>query len=116
MHARIFRRNLKVSNEDTGCCMSFNGPTIAGVLIHCMESLHYGYVEMVQHRAVRYVTNRYHNTSSVTSMLDHLEWETLEARLVKCQLTTFFEIVNGLVDTKEILNTGFDTHTVQSFP
>ena len=39
-------------------------------------------IEMVQHRAARYVTNRYHNTSSVTSMLDHLEWETLESRRI----------------------------------
>ncbi|KAH3857601.1 hypothetical protein DPMN_100218 [Dreissena polymorpha] len=28
-------------------------------------------------QASRYVTNRYHCTSSVTSILDHLQWETL---------------------------------------
>ncbi|KAH3879321.1 hypothetical protein DPMN_003223 [Dreissena polymorpha] len=42
---------------------------------------------MVQRRAARYVTNRYHNTSSVTSMLDHLQWETLESRRTKAQLS-----------------------------
>ena len=31
---------------------------------------------MVQRRAARYVTNRYRNTSSVTSMLGDLEWDT----------------------------------------
>ena len=36
-------------------------------------------VEMVQRRAARHITNMYRNTSSVTSMLDHLEWESLEA-------------------------------------
>ena len=36
-------------------------------------------VEMVQRRAARHITNRYRNNSSVTSMLDHLEWESLEA-------------------------------------
>jgi hypothetical protein len=31
---------------------------------------------MVQRRAVRYVQNNYHNTSSVTSMIDTLGWPT----------------------------------------
>ena len=35
-------------------------------------------LEMIQRRAARYTTNRYRNTSSVTSMLDHLQWESLE--------------------------------------
>jgi hypothetical protein len=29
-------------------------------------------LEQVQRRAARYVTNRYHNTSSVSTMLNHL--------------------------------------------
>ncbi|CAC5391136.1 unnamed protein product [Mytilus coruscus] len=33
-------------------------------------------LEMVQRRAARYVTNRYHNTSSVSDMLNQLEWKT----------------------------------------
>ena len=37
-------------------------------------------VEHTQRRAARYVTNRYHNTSSVSNMLEHLNWPTLEHR------------------------------------
>jgi len=38
-------------------------------------------VEMVQRWAAIYATNRYHNTSSATTtMLDQLDWETLEDR------------------------------------
>ena len=55
-------------------------------------------LEMVQRRAARYCTNRYHNTSSVTEMLQDLQWETLESRRTKIQLTMFFQIVNDLVD------------------
>ncbi|MCG8033311.1 MAG: hypothetical protein JAZ03_14180, partial [Candidatus Thiodiazotropha taylori] len=55
-------------------------------------------IEMVQRRAARYVTNRFHNTSSVASMLDHLEWETLESRRAKAQLTMLYKITHGLVD------------------
>ena len=40
-------------------------------------------IEMVQRRAARYATNRYHNTSSVTDMLQDLDWESLESRRVK---------------------------------
>ena len=55
-------------------------------------------VEMVQRRAVRYIANRYRKTSSVTSVLDHLKWESLEAWRAKTQLTMLFKIIHGLVD------------------
>ena len=38
--------------------------------------------------AARYVTNRYHNTSSVSDMLDQLEWPSLESR-TNSRLTTY---------------------------
>ena len=37
-------------------------------------------LEMVQRRAARYVCNRWHNTSSVTGMLNQLEWVPLATR------------------------------------
>ena len=55
-------------------------------------------IEMIQRRAARYVSNRYHNTSSVSSMLQDLGWESLENRRQKLQLTMFYKIVNNLVD------------------
>ena len=55
-------------------------------------------LEMVQRRAARYTTNRFRNTSSVSSMLEHLQWESLESRRVKIQLTLFYKVVNNLVD------------------
>ena len=55
-------------------------------------------VEMVKRRAARFATNRYRNTSSVSSMLDHLQWESLESRRSKIQLTLLYKVVNDLVD------------------
>ena len=55
-------------------------------------------IEMVHYRAARYVTNRYRNTSSVTSMIEHLEWESLEARRAKHELTMVFNIIHDLVN------------------
>ena len=75
---------------------------------HTQEYIHK--IEMVQRIAVRYVTNRFHNISSVTSMLDHLEWETLEARPTKNQLV---KSIHGLVDIPtEILDTSINPNHI----
>ena len=55
-------------------------------------------VEMLPRRAARFTTNRYRNTSSVSSMLDHLQWESLESRRSKIQLTLFYKVAYDLVD------------------
>ena len=85
-------RNLRISNEQTKssayCSM------VRPIIEYCstvwsLNTKEYvSKVEMVQLRAARYVTNRYPNTSSVTSMPDHLDWESLEARCAKTQLTS----------------------------
>jgi hypothetical protein len=53
-------------------------------------------LEMVQRRAVRYVQNNYHNTSSVTSMIDTLGWPTLAERRLKTRLIMLFKITHAL--------------------
>ena len=52
---------------------------------------------MVQRRAARYVTNRYHNTSSVNNMLQHLEWPTLQQRRLRTRIIFFYKVLHGLV-------------------
>ena len=54
-------------------------------------------MEMVQRRAARYTLHRYHNTSSVTAMLDHLNWTTLEQRRQQQRLSMYFKIHHQLV-------------------
>ena len=54
-------------------------------------------IEMIQHRAARYVLNRYNNTSSVTNMLTNLKWQTLEQRRKAQRLTNIYKIRNGQV-------------------
>jgi len=55
-------------------------------------------LEMVQRSAARFVCNRYHNTSSVTSMLEYLNWQSLERRRQIARLCFMYKIVNGLID------------------
>ena len=98
----FLRRNLRVSNESTKT--SAYRSMVRPLLEYCSTvwspytQEHIQNIEMVQRRAARYVTNRYHSTSSVTSMLDHLERETLESRQTKNQLVMFFKIIHGLID------------------
>ena len=99
----FLRRNLQVRNEEVKG-MAYK--TIVRPTLEYCASVWSPYtqikkLEMVQRKAARYVTNRYHNTSSVTSMLDHLEWDTLETRRTRNQLTMLYKISNDLVDIPE---------------
>ena len=62
-------------------------------------------LERIQRRAARYVTNRYHNTSSVSDMLDQLEWPSLESRRTNSRLTMMYKMTKNLanVDTSDKL-------------
>ena len=53
---------------------------------------------MVQHKAARYINKDYKWTSSVTAMLQDLNWDTLETRRNKLKLTLMYKVVNGTVD------------------
>lgn len=54
-------------------------------------------LERVQNRAARFATNRWHNTSSVTNMKEHLGWEPLQARRKVTRLIMFYKINFNLV-------------------
>jgi len=46
----------------------------------------------VQRRADRYVTNRHHNTSSVSNMIGHLNWRSLADRRTDTRLIMLYKI------------------------
>ena len=54
-------------------------------------------LEKVQRRCARFVTNDYSRESSVTAMMNDLEWPLLEHRRKNIRLTLLFKLVNGLV-------------------
>ena len=55
-------------------------------------------IEKIQRSAARFVTNDFSYHSSVTSMLTHLKWPSLEQRRNCLKLIMFNKIVNDLVD------------------
>jgi hypothetical protein len=54
-------------------------------------------IEMVQHRAARFVENDYSRYSHVTPIIQKLGWDSLENRRLSAQLTMFYKINQGLV-------------------
>ena len=91
----FLRRNLRSCKEDNKANAYFT--MVRSNLEYCSsvwnphhkDQVHK--LEMVQRMSARFTTNKYRNTSSVSSMLDHLQWESLEARRSKIQLTLFIK-------------------------
>ena len=54
-------------------------------------------MKKVQRRTAHYVTNKYHSTSSVTSMIDHLKWKSLETHRNINRVTMIYEFTHQLI-------------------
>ena len=63
-------------------------------------------LEMVQRRAARWVLGRFHQRSSVSDMLAHLKWPSLQRRRAESRLAMLYKMHNNLValDTSVILS------------
>ena len=55
-------------------------------------------VEAVQGRAARFANGDYQRTSSVTAMLQQLQWQTLQSRRAYAQTVMMYRIMYHLVD------------------
>jgi hypothetical protein len=55
-------------------------------------------LEAVQRKAARYVMSDFRRDSSVTNMINQLNWETLEMRRRKLKLTMLYKVLNNIVD------------------
>ena len=54
-------------------------------------------LDAVQRRAAVFVTNNHNTTSSVTTMIDRLEWENLQQRRIKAKAIMIYRVVHPLV-------------------
>ena len=55
-------------------------------------------LEMVQRRAARFVIGDYRTTSSVTQMLEQLQWSTLQERRKRAKVIMLYRVVHQLVE------------------
>ncbi len=59
-------------------------------------------LESIQRRSARYVMNDFSRCSSVTAMMQHLEWQTPEARRQQARSMMFYHIIHDLVDISHL--------------
>ena len=98
---RFLSRNLKISSLKTKEMAYFS--LVRPHVEYCctvwdpFTGKNINKLEMVQRRAARYVTYDYDYKSSVSSMLNQLDWRTLEKRRRDARLSMFYKIENSLV-------------------
>ena len=97
----FLKRNLNISNRGIkeSSYKSLVRPTLyyASAVWDPYHQTDIKRLDMVQRRAARYVLNRFHNTSSVSDMLEHLEWPTLEDRRKTARLSMMYKLHNNKV-------------------
>ena len=54
-------------------------------------------IEMVQHRAARFITNSFHKHISISQMLENLQLKSFEERRTRARLTMAYKILNKKV-------------------
>ena len=57
-------------------------------------------IERIQRRAARFVLNRHRNTSSVSDMLEELQWTSLQDRRRSIRLTMLYKIQHGMAQVR----------------
>ena len=54
-------------------------------------------LEAIQRKVARFVCNNYYRYSSVSEMLQQLEWPTLECQCLEARATMMYKIINNLI-------------------
>ena len=93
--------SLRVRSSAVGsrACRAFVGPGLecASAVWDPRAGTRVGQIGRVRRRAARYVTNRYHNTSSVTGVLRGLGWPSLEVGRTRVRLMVFCGVIRHVV-------------------
>jgi len=98
----FFRRNLAYCSRDlkVKCYQTYIRPIIeyAAIVWFPYTQRNIYAIEMLQRKAARFVCSDFARLSSVTSMLEHLGWDTLEQRQNQLTLLMLYKIINQLVE------------------
>ena len=98
----FLRRNISMCPRETKvlCYNTLLRPVMeyASIIWDPHTNVNIDKLEMVQRRYARFVFHDYRRTSSVTAMLNQLNWATLHERRARAKVDMVFRMVNGLVD------------------
>ena len=96
------RRNLKVNNIRLKeiACKAMVRPTLeyACTVWDPYKEGQIRKIENVQRRSARFVLNQYKQTTSVTNLLSHLGWTSLQSRRKVARLTMLYKILNNMAE------------------
>ena len=116
----FLKRNLQTSNQQikTQAYQALVRPKIEYSCSiwdhHTSESIRK--IEMVQRRAARYSCNRYHNTSSVSDMLNIIHLPSLAERRLRTRLVMMYKVSFHLVAVPSDILIVSDTRTRKYHP
>ena len=98
----FLRRNISMCPRETKvlCYNTLLRPVMeyASIIWDPHTNVNIDKLEMVQRRYARFVFHDYRRTSSVTAMLNQLNWASLHERRARAKVDMVFRMVNGLVD------------------
>jgi hypothetical protein len=110
-------KNIKPTNENPGVpsarqaktrvLMLYLGPSPICIIKK---------IEMVQRRAARYICNRYHNTNSVSDMLNIINLPSLAERRLRTRLVRMYKVSFHLVAVPSDILIASDTRTRKYHP
>ena len=111
----FLQRNINRCPEaiKTLCYQTFVRPIVEYVSTVCNPPTEKNIksVENVQRQAARFTKIDYHRRSSVTTMLESLNWVSLASRRVEAKLVMLYRITNNLVDVTTSALTAAPTRT-----
>ena len=103
----FLRRNMKIDNKQAkqeAYKMLIRQPIEYGAVIwDPYHKVDIDKLEKIQRRAARFVQGDYKQTSSVTAMIDNLEWPSLEERRKQLRINYLIKIMTGKVAVKQDL-------------
>ena len=101
LHITFLQRNLSQCQRSVKCACynTYVRPTLEYASSvwspHLLSDINR--IEMVQRRSTRFVYNDFARTSSVTSMLNNLNWPLLQQRRDIAKVIMFYKIINNLI-------------------
>ena len=97
----FLRRNLRIGHEKfkTSAYFTFVRPQLeyAAAIWDPYTQTYKNKIEMVQRRAARYVCNNYNREASVSTMIKHLHWRSLQQRRTDIRLVMLYKTLHGIV-------------------